>query len=127
MILAAVVSAALIVPISIDRAAPLVLSPPAIERSIPAWRKSAAIRPLVSSATDCIAHKVSADPRFVTVDPAGLNNLIVDSMPSCVEPLRAMIDAYDRLFGDGAGEKFFMGPYLDGLPAAVSVRVKDTP
>jgi hypothetical protein len=31
-----------------------------------------------------------------------------------------MIDAYDRFFGDGTGEAFFMGPYLDTLPAAVS-------
>jgi hypothetical protein len=36
-----------------------------------------------------------------------------------------MIDAYDRLYGDGAGETFFMGPYLDALPAAVTTRVKD--
>ena len=48
-----------------------------------------------------------------------VNDLIVESMPSCVEPVRSMIDAYDRLFGDGAGESFFMGPYLDALPAAV--------
>jgi hypothetical protein len=31
-----------------------------------------------------------------------------------------MIDAYDRFFGDGSGEAFFMGPYLDALPAAVN-------
>jgi hypothetical protein len=36
-----------------------------------------------------------------------------------------MIDAYDRFFGDGAGEAFFMGPYLDALPAAVSARAVD--
>ena len=30
-----------------------------------------------------------------------------------------MIDAYDRFFGDGTGEAFFMGPYLDALPDAV--------
>jgi hypothetical protein len=30
-----------------------------------------------------------------------------------------MIDAYDRYFGDGTGEAYFMGPYLDELPVAV--------
>jgi hypothetical protein len=30
-----------------------------------------------------------------------------------------MIDAYDEYFGDGKGEAFFMGPYLDVLPRAV--------
>jgi hypothetical protein len=30
-----------------------------------------------------------------------------------------MIDAYDLNYGDGAGEAFFMGPYLDVLPRAV--------
>jgi hypothetical protein len=40
-------------------------------------------------------------------------------MPACLTPVRAMIDAYDRYYGDGAGEAFFMGPYLDVLPKAV--------
>jgi hypothetical protein len=30
-----------------------------------------------------------------------------------------MIDGYDRTYGEGAGEAFFMGPYLDLLPTAV--------
>lgn len=81
--------------------------------------KSAATQPLVRSATDCIAHAVFADPRYRANDSAGLGNLIVDSMPSCVTPVRAMIDAYDQYYGDGSGEAFFMGPYLDVLPKLV--------
>jgi hypothetical protein len=81
--------------------------------------KSAATQPLVRSATDCIAHAVFADPRYQANDSAGLGNLIVDSMPSCVAPVRAMIDAYDQYYGDGSGEAFFMGPYLDVLPKLV--------
>ena len=34
------------------------------------------------------------------------------------------VDAHDRLFGHGSGEAFFMGPYLEVLPAAVSKQVK---
>jgi hypothetical protein len=30
-----------------------------------------------------------------------------------------MIDAYDRYYGEGSGQAFFMGPYLDVLPKAV--------
>ncbi len=30
-----------------------------------------------------------------------------------------MIDTYDRYYGEGTGEAFFMGPYLDVLPKAV--------
>jgi hypothetical protein len=59
------------------------------------------------------------------VKGAEFNNLIVESVPTCVDVLRSMIDAYDRLYGDGAGETFFLGPYLDSLPAAVTIRVKD--
>jgi len=33
--------------------------------------------------------------------------------------VRAMIYAYDRYYGEGSGEAFFMGPYLDVLPKAV--------
>ena len=90
-------------------------------------QKDATIRPLVSSATECIARTVSADPRFpVLKGRPEFNELIVESVPSCVEALRSMIDAYDRLYGDGAGETFFMGPYLDGLPDAVTTTVKST-
>jgi hypothetical protein len=53
-----------------------------------------------------------------------LGELIVDAMPVCANSMRAMIDAYDRYFGDGSGEAFFSGPYLDVLPAAISKRVK---
>jgi hypothetical protein len=35
-----------------------------------------------------------------------------------------MIAAYDRYFGEGAGEDFFVGAYLDVLPDAVVHRMK---
>ena len=82
-------------------------------------QRSAATRPLVRSATDCIVNAVVTDPQYATTAPAGLGDLIVASMPACVAPVRAMIDAYDRYYGDGSGQAFFMGPYLDVLPQAV--------
>jgi hypothetical protein len=89
------------------------------EASLPTRQKLAATEPLVRSATDCIVHAVMADPRFAAEPRAAVGDLIVDSMRSCRTPVRAMIDAYDRYYGDGAGEAFFMGPYLDLLPKAV--------
>jgi hypothetical protein len=83
-----------------------------------AQEKMAATDPLVRSATDCIVRAVTADPRYGQ-KTAPLGDLIVDSMPACRKPVRAMIDAYDRYYGDGSGEAFFMGPYLDVLPKAV--------
>jgi len=92
-------------------------------RNLSAQQKSAATQPLVRSATDCIVHAVVADPRYGAKPAAELGSelgdLIVASMPSCVAPVRAMIDAYDRYFGEGSGEAFFMGPYLDVLPKVV--------
>jgi hypothetical protein len=83
-------------------------------------QKTAAMQPLVLSATECIARTVAADPRsHETATSGGLGDLIVASIPSCVGQVRAMIDRYDRYFGEGSGEAFFMGPYLDVLPAAV--------
>jgi hypothetical protein len=82
-------------------------------------QKNAAMQPLVRSATECIAQAVLADERFRGHEIA-LGELIVESMNSCLGPVRAMIDGYDRYFGDGTGEAFFMGPYLDVLPAAVN-------
>jgi hypothetical protein len=82
--------------------------------------KAAATEPLVRSATQCIVRAVTASPRYRGRVDAQIGDLIVDSMPTCLTPLRAMIDAYDRYYGDGAGEAFFMGPYLDVLPKAVA-------
>ena len=89
-------------------------------RHMSVQQKRAVIQPLVTLTNQCIARKVSTDPRLRTVAHAGeVNDLIVDSVPSCLDAVRAMMDAHDRLFGEGAGETFFSGPYLDALPEAI--------
>jgi hypothetical protein len=87
--------------------------------------KIAATEPLVLSATQCIVHTIVADPRYDGKADRRLGDLIVDSMPSCLIPVRAMIDAYDQFYGEGTGEAFFMGPYLDALPTAVAAAAKN--
>jgi hypothetical protein len=83
-------------------------------------QKNAALRPLVRSATECVARTVAASPRFTPPMKGGdINELIVDSMVPCVDAMRAMMDGYDRYYGAGTGETFFSGPYLDVLPTAV--------
>jgi hypothetical protein len=118
MIVAALVVASLVLPAAID-AAPRPPSSAGLPH-MTAQQKLAVVRPLENRANECIARKVTADPRFPSLAQAGeVNELIVESVPSCVDAMRNMIEAHDRLFGEGAGESFFMGPYLDGLPAAV--------
>src|SRR3954451_21597621 len=73
-------------------------------------KKNAALRPLVRSATECVARTVVASPRFAA-ESNDLNDLIVESTASCVDAMRAMIDGYDLFFGTGSGETFFSGPY----------------
>ena len=88
-----------------------------------AREKNAAMRPLVERATDCIAGRVAGDTRYdISAADGTLGDLIVESVPPCLEPVRAMIDAFDRYYGEGSGEAFFMGPYLDVLPRAVTQR-----
>ena len=94
-------------------------------RQLSQQQTDAVTRAYVRSATDCIARTVASDTRFQRENPAfNLGDLIVDSMPRCAEPVRAMISAYDRYFGEGSGEDFFVGPYLDVLPDAVVQRMK---
>jgi hypothetical protein len=115
MILSKLAAATLIVSVATGP-----IGEPANPTRLSLQQKNAALQPLLQSATECIARAVSADPRFRKQAPtSNLGDLIVDSMPRCVGPVRAMIDAYDRYFGDGTGEAFFMGPYLDVLPTAV--------
>ena len=116
MLLAPLAGAVLVMSIATGPA----VEPPGSTRQLTAQQKNAAMQPLVRSATECIARAVAGDSRFGKNLPSALGDLITDSIPACVRPVRAMIDGYDRYFGEGAGEAFFMGPYLDVLPAAVS-------
>jgi hypothetical protein len=115
----AVFGASLILSVSLDAGLPLASHTNA---DVLTWQqKRTTVRRLVTSANECIARMVSADPRFDDLIKTGnVNELIVESVPSCVDAVRRMIDGYDRMFGHGAGETFFVGPYLDGLPAAVN-------
>jgi hypothetical protein len=87
----------------------------------------ATMQPLIRSANECIAKAVSAHPRYSSAtEPVQVNDLIVDSIPNCIEPVRALINGHDQLYGDGTGERFFMGPYLDALPGAVQALMRTT-
>lgn len=125
MITGAVFGLALVVTASVDANIHSPLGPNPSGMQMSSQQKNAAMRPLVRSATDCIIHAVAADPRLqISAKSGDINELIVTSMTLCIEPVRAMIDAHDRIFGEGSGEAFFMGPYLDVLPAAVTKQVK---
>jgi hypothetical protein len=122
MILSKLAGAALIVSV----AAGPTIEPDGPNLRLSLSQKNAAVQALMRAATECIARTVAADPRFRGQTPReDLGDLIVASVPRCVGPVRAMIDAHDRFFGDGTGEAFFMGPYLDALPAAVSTLAVD--
>ena len=122
MMVAPLVGAALVVAVATGP-----LTGPAADAKLSAQQKIAATEPLVRSATECIVHAVIADPRYAAAGPnARLGDLIVDSMPVCLAPVRAMIAAYDQYYGEGTGEAFFMGPYLDVLPKAVVAGARNT-
>jgi hypothetical protein len=88
-------------------------------------QKDAALLPLVRRVTECVVRKVTANPRYSgDMRPDEINDLIVDSISACARPVRAMIDAHDRMYGNGSGEAFLLGPYLDVLPAAVVKQVR---
>jgi hypothetical protein len=104
------------------------LDPEAARIQLSPQQKNAVIQPLMRSATDCIVRAVSTNPTFQAgLPPGDINELIVSSMEACVDKMRAMIEEHDRLFGEGSGEAFFMGPYLEILPRAVTRQVKGTP
>jgi hypothetical protein len=123
MIVSTLVGLTLVVSVSVDKQIQDGLgtsgSQSALHLSI--QQKNAALRPLVRSATECVARTVSASPQFTGPRKNGdINDLIVESMTTCGDAMRAMIDGYDHYFGTGSGETFFAGPYLDVLPAAVN-------
>ena len=129
MILAALVGLLLVSNASFDPqlTAPMGLAAIQPGTQMSRHQKTAVLRPLIRSANDCVARAVAANPRFHKHEDAGeVNELVVVAMDACIDAMRAMISAHDRLFGEGSGEAFFMGPYLDVLPATVNKLVNDT-
>jgi hypothetical protein len=125
MIVGALVGLSLAVNVSIDRGAVDRMTGFGAEPNYTEAQKNAAVRPLMKSATECIARKVAADPRYPQLSQIGnVTDLIVDSITPCLPAVRALIDVHDELYGEGSGETFFMGPYLDALPAAVSELIR---
>lgn len=127
MILKSLVGASLVMSVSLDANVPV--TPAAIDpvgwSQMTVRQRDATLLPLVQRATDCVVRKVTADPRYrADLHPADINDLIVDSIGACGRPVRAMMDAHDRMYGQGSGEAFLLGPYLDVLPAALVKQVK---
>jgi hypothetical protein len=124
MILAALIGLSLVTHVAFDSGPPAGTGQPSAGMSTA--QNSAILRRMIRSATECVVHTVSTDPRFPQVVETGdVNTLIVDSMDRCGDAMQAMIEAHDRMFGPGSGETFFMGPYLDTLPDAVSKRIQE--
>jgi hypothetical protein len=126
MILKSLFGLSLVLNVSLDTQTKM-STDPATWLQMSVRQKDAALLPLVRRATDCIVRKVATDPRYsAEMRPGDVNDLIVDSIAACGRPVRAMIDAHDRMYGIGSGEAFLLGPYLDVLPSAVvkQVRVK---
>jgi hypothetical protein len=123
MILEAMVGLSLVLNVSLATENPAPDPSPWLHLSV--RQKEAALLPLVRTATDCILRAVSGDPRYSPSMRSGeINDLIVDSIAACGQPVRAMMDAHDRMYGKGSGEAFLLGPYLDVLPSAVVTQVK---
>jgi len=124
MILESMIGMSLVLNVSLDTQTPSAPDPASWLR-MSVQQKDATLLPLVRRATDCVVRKVTADPRYQADMRAGdINDLIVDSIGACARPVRAMIDAHDRMYGNGSGEAFLLGPYLDVLPSAVVRQVK---
>src|ERR1019366_5835137 len=108
MILESLLGLSLVMNVSLDIAT--TSANPAAWMQLSVRQKNAALLPLVRYAAD--------------MRPEEFNDLIVDSIAACARIVRAMIDAHDRMYGDGSGEAFLLGPYLDVLPAAVVKQVR---
>ncbi len=126
IIAGALLGLSLVINVFINRASPDAATQDRFQTShISEQQGNAAVRPLMRAATECIARRVAANPRFVQLSSNGdVGDLIVESITLCLSAVRALIHAHDEFFGDGTGESFFTGPFLDVLPATVSELTK---
>ena len=118
MILESIVGLSIIVSASLETRPSIDTEPPPPALSV--RQRDAALLPLVQRATECILHGIAAGPRELDHARAEeIDGLIVEAMFGCRRQLRAVVNAHDRMYGDGSGEAFVRGPFMDVLPAAV--------
>ncbi|MGE0062430.1 MAG: hypothetical protein AB7T86_10165 [Xanthobacteraceae bacterium] len=118
MILESIVGLSIIVSASLETRPSIDTEPPPPALSV--RQRDAALLPLVQRATECILHGIAAGPRELDRARAEeIDGLIVEAMFGCRRQLRAVVNAHDRMYGDGSGEAFVRGPFMDVLPAAV--------
>lgn len=77
--------------------------------------KAAVVQRVVNRATDCVVREIRA-----AGSSQDIGEHIVAVMPSCADTMRSMIETFDESYGEGAGETFFSGSFLDILPQVVS-------
>lgn len=82
--------------------------------------------PYVRATTDCYARAIEANTSALDL---ARENRWYDAISAtgnvCNQALATMVDAHDRLYGPGTGLNFAKGPYLDDLPRAIGVRLRE--
>jgi len=82
----------------------------------------------VKAATDCVAAAALNNSEITTLYRENrlreVTNWVVLRSNACDNPLNAMRLLHDRIYGQGTGQAFLRGDYLDDLPRAVGERIK---
>jgi hypothetical protein len=82
----------------------------------------------VKAATDCVAAAALNNSEITTLYRENrlreVTNWVVLRSNTCDNPLNAMRLLHDRIYGQGTGQAFLRGDYLDDLPRAVGERIK---
>jgi len=88
-------------------------------------RPDPVLAPLEQAATDCFADTVMANPKAQTLarggrwyEAAGVIGFL------CRPEVARMIQAHDRAYGRGTGERFFAGSYARHLDRQLAVRLR---
>ena len=50
---------------------------------------------------------------------ASFTDRITEAFPHCAKYTQSFVREFDRVYGEGQGKEFFLGPYLDDLPRII--------
>jgi hypothetical protein len=104
--------------VTLAAAGPMPDRPDAVRLS--STEKAAAVQRVINNATDCVIREIRA-----ARSADNLGDQIAAVMPFCAETMRAMIESFDANYGEGSGETFFSGSFLDLLPQVVSRKLAE--
>lgn len=94
---------------------------PLQQEEVVSREKMQRIMNLTSKTTECVVKEALKFSKRRNID---LADVLIDKRSPCAAIVRELVTAVDEVYGEGEGDKYLMGYYLDELPQIIENRIE---